>query len=92
MHGKGVYTWPDGRIYSGNFQNDQRNGFGVYEWGDGRVYKGFFENGLQHGRGHFTDTDGSEYEEEWKNGKRIKQKLIKESKSQAILSTPRVRI
>ena len=30
MHGKGVYTWKDGRKYVGEYLNDLQNGFGVY--------------------------------------------------------------
>ena len=29
MHGEGTYTWPDGRRYVGQMENDLRSGFGV---------------------------------------------------------------
>ena len=38
MEGKGVYLWPDGRRYEGDFLEDKRDGYGVLEWRDGRVY------------------------------------------------------
>jgi hypothetical protein len=40
MHGKGKYTWPDGRIYDGDYVNDKKEGEGVYSWSDGRQYSG----------------------------------------------------
>ena len=40
MHGKGVYSWKDGRKYEGTYENDKKNGFGIYIWPDGRKYEG----------------------------------------------------
>lgn len=36
MHGKGIYTWIDGRRYEGEYYNDKKHGFGNYIWADGR--------------------------------------------------------
>ena len=72
MHGEGVYHWPDGRSYKGNFKNDKKNGYGVYKYPDGRSYKGSFKDGLQHGIGVFVSPEGSERQGEWHKGKRIK--------------------
>jgi hypothetical protein len=30
MHGKGLYTWKDGRMYQGEYLNDKKHGFGEY--------------------------------------------------------------
>jgi hypothetical protein len=30
MHGKGVFVWPDGRMYDGNYENGKKSGFGIY--------------------------------------------------------------
>lgn len=40
MHGKGVYTWKDGRRYEGEYVNDKKQGWGQYIWADGRMYIG----------------------------------------------------
>ena len=40
MHGKGVYTWKDGRKYEGEYENDRKHGFGTYTWTDGKEYEG----------------------------------------------------
>ena len=45
MHGKGVYKWLDGRLYTGNYVNDKKDGYGVYVWADGRAYLGNWSNG-----------------------------------------------
>ena len=34
MHGKGIYTWSDGRKYQGDYLNDKKHGFGIYTWAD----------------------------------------------------------
>lgn len=28
MHGKGVFKWPDGRVYTGQYLNDKKHGYG----------------------------------------------------------------
>lgn len=38
MHGKGVFVWPDGRKYEGDYLNDKKHGFGIFQFKDGRLY------------------------------------------------------
>jgi L1 cell adhesion molecule like protein len=45
MHGRGVFTWPDGRKYEGEYVEDKKEGKGVFYWPDGRQYKGNWLNG-----------------------------------------------
>ena len=45
MHGKGAFTWPDGRRYIGEYANDKKEGFGEFIWQDGRGYRGEWLNG-----------------------------------------------
>jgi hypothetical protein len=40
MHGKGVFKWPDGRVYEGDYFNDKKHGNGKVSWPDGREYEG----------------------------------------------------
>ena len=40
MHGEGIYTWPDGRKYLGEYSRDKKEGYGTYYWPDGRCYEG----------------------------------------------------
>ena len=46
MHGKGVYKWPDGRKYEGEYHMDKKEGYGVYYWPDGRIHDGYWKEGL----------------------------------------------
>ena len=36
MHGNGIMTWEDGRIYKGEYELDKRHGFGIYTFKDGK--------------------------------------------------------
>lgn len=51
MHGNGKYTWKDGRMYEGEYENDRKHGYGVYTWNDGKQYEGHWKNGKQDGEG-----------------------------------------
>jgi hypothetical protein len=32
MHGKGLFTFKDGRKYVGDYKEDKKDGYGVFEW------------------------------------------------------------
>jgi hypothetical protein len=49
MHGKGKFTWPDGRVFVGSYEDDKKKGYGEYTWPDGRYFKGGWLEGMQHG-------------------------------------------
>ena len=70
MDGKGVFTWPDGRKYEGEYKNDKKEGYGTFKWKEGRKYVGSWKNGKMNGIGVMTYTDGAKYEGEFVNGKR----------------------
>lgn len=72
MHGKGIYTWKDGRKYEGDYTMDKKHGQGVYTWADGRRYDGQWQNGKQHGEGVYYDVSGAAKKGIWENGKRAK--------------------
>ena len=40
MHGRGTYTWEDGKSYIGTYVNDQKCGIGTLTFSDGRSYYG----------------------------------------------------
>ena len=40
MHGKGLFTWSDGRKYEGEYNLDKKEGQGIFSWPDGRKYDG----------------------------------------------------
>ena len=36
MHGRGKYTFKDGKEYDGEYQYDKKHGFGIFNWPDGK--------------------------------------------------------
>tara|TARA_B110000305_G_C19040809_1_gene448099 strand:- start:216 stop:365 length:150 start_codon:yes stop_codon:yes gene_type:complete len=49
MHGNGMFTWPDGRKYQGQYLNDHKQGQGMFEWPNGRKYEGGWKLGKMDG-------------------------------------------
>lgn len=45
MHGSGLFTWADGRVYEGEYVDDKKEGQGIFTWPDGRKYDGAWVNG-----------------------------------------------
>ena len=45
MEGSGVFIWPDGRKYDGEYIDDKKEGNGIFFWPDGRKYEGGWKNG-----------------------------------------------
>lgn len=45
MDGDGLYTWPDGRNYAGQYLNDKKHGRGKYTWANGKTYDGDWKDG-----------------------------------------------
>jgi hypothetical protein len=68
MHGKGLFTWEDGRSYGGDFNENLREGVGIFIWPDSRKYYGNFKNNQFHGEGQFTSTEGKSRAGEWEHG------------------------
>jgi hypothetical protein len=65
-----VYTWPDGRQYSGDWLDGKFHGQGTYTWPNGGRYAGAYKFGLKHGTGIYEWADGNKYDGEFKHGKR----------------------
>ena len=43
MNGKGIYTWPSGDKYFGNYFKSKKNGYGIYQSLNGLKYEGKWE-------------------------------------------------
>ena len=73
MHGKGTFTWPDGRKYEGDYKDDKKEGVGLFVWADGRKYNGCWKDGKQHGEGMFFNVSQGKWKKGiWENGKRMR--------------------
>lgn len=63
-HGTGVFTYSNGDIYDGQYQNDVKSGTGAYKYfASGNRYTGKWKNNKKHGKGIFLRADGERYDE-----------------------------
>ena len=58
-HGKGIWRYPNGDVYEGDWYEEQKQGYGKYTYSDGDVYEGGWYNGKRHGKGKFTYLTGN---------------------------------
>jgi hypothetical protein len=65
--GEGIYYYLDGRVYKGNWADNQINGFGAEE--GAHFYEGEWLHGLWHGKGYLRLKDGSIFEGHFFQGK-----------------------
>lgn len=66
-HGRGVFTWPNGDKYEGDWQDDKPHGRGVETLTDGERYEGEWQDGKRHGQGFATWPTGDRYSGEWRD-------------------------
>lgn len=72
MDAFGIYTWQDGRMYEGFYQEDKKHGYGIYTWSDQKKYAGWWSNGKQHGIGVFVSKEGRKKLGLWEDGKKLR--------------------
>lgn len=77
MHGYGVFLWPDGKRYEGNYNNDKKHGYGKYYWTPKIYYEGNWVNAKQHGVG-ICHTNDKVIKGEFRSGRMIR--IISEEK------------
>jgi hypothetical protein len=68
MSGTGRIIYSNGDIYTGNFQDDNKEGYGCME--SQSVYKGDWKNNFPHGTGTEVWPNGSEYQGDYCKGLR----------------------
>ena len=57
----GVYDFPSGNKYVGQYKNGERNGQGTFTWADGDKYVGQYSDDKRNGQGTYTWGDSSQY-------------------------------
>ena len=72
MEGKGIYSWPDGSEYNGEYKNNIREGEGTFKWANGVIFQGKFVNGRPDGKGKLIKR-GKSKEVEYKNGNYVRE-------------------
>lgn len=58
-HGRGKYTWADGRVYDGEWNKGERHGVGLLVSPSGGRYKGDWKNGQMHVSTHTFKRTGT---------------------------------
>ncbi|MBI1224876.1 MAG: peptidase C14 caspase catalytic subunit p20 [Bacteroidetes bacterium] len=67
-NGTGIYLYPSGAKYIGQFKDNEIHGVGTCYYTDGSVYRGEWAHRFQEGHGIKTLADGRTWEGEWKMG------------------------
>ena len=71
MNGSGIYTFPDGATYKGEWKDDLKHGNGVYTYADGFEQKGTYIDGKLDGEITEVDIDRTTKKWKYENGIRI---------------------
>jgi len=66
--GRGIYRYPDGSKYIGDFKNGDPKGDGICYYVNGDKYKGGWSNHAPNGEGIYTYASGRVIAAMWKNG------------------------
>ncbi len=75
-NGKGIYLFPGGAKYIGDFHRGEIQGIGSFYYTNGGTYRGEWLRGKQEGKGIKRQPDGSRSEGIWKGGRLIQKKEV----------------
>ncbi|MCK6691399.1 MAG: caspase family protein [Thermoanaerobaculia bacterium] len=79
-NGTGVFAYPDGSKYEGEFQNGKFEGNGTFYFANNDKYVGQFKENYPHGAGARYHADGSVENGEWREGEFVGSSLIESGK------------
>lgn len=74
--GEGIFAYPDGSKYEGQFLGEKPDGWGTFTYPSGDRYVGSFKTGLKDGKGTFYYADETQSTGEWRKGEYIGNSLI----------------
>jgi hypothetical protein len=70
-NGKGIYIYPSGAIYIGEFKDGEIHGIGACHYSDGSKYQGEWVSRYPEGRGTKIFPDGTKWTGNWRRGQPI---------------------
>ncbi len=70
-NGSGIYRYPSGAQYIGQFRNGEIHGIGTCKYSDGSKYQGEWQHRYPDGKGTKTYADGTKRTGLWKKGKPV---------------------
>jgi hypothetical protein len=70
-NGRGIFVYPSGAKYIGDFKDGEIHGIGVCYYTDGSKYQGEWQNRYPHGKGTKTYADGYRHTGLWYKGKPV---------------------
>ncbi len=73
QNGTGIYLFPSGAKYVGQFQAGKPEGIGSCYYTDGSKYQGQWRLGFPEGEGIRIDSDGTQHRGKWKRGQRVEE-------------------
>jgi hypothetical protein len=83
--GPGIFAYPDGSTYEGNFLKGKYNGDGKFVFANGDTYVGQFKDNYPHGQGKRTYASGAPEEAgEWREGEFVGSSLIESGRTGCI--------
>ena len=74
MHGVGLFDWNDGKLFLGEYKNNQKEGYGIYKFRSGQLYMGNWKEGKAHGLGTIQSYENNNIitrHGKWENGHQI---------------------
>lgn len=70
-NGRGIYVYPSGAKYIGDFKDGEIHGIGVCYYTDGSKYQGEWQHRYPHGKGTKIYADGHQHTGLWMKGKPV---------------------
>lgn len=71
INGQGIFIYPSGAVYIGDFRNGEIHGVGVCYYSDGSKYQGEWAFRYPNGKGTKSYSDGNKRTGLWKNGQPV---------------------
>lgn len=75
-NGQGIYAYPDGSKYEGNFEHGKLRGQGKWFFPNGDKYVGAFKDNYPNGKGTLFHSDGRKQTGEWRDGEFFGSSLV----------------